>query len=304
MRTLGFLIALLAGSTAVAQGGEALPEVPPPPPPPSSPPAAEASPTVAATECAPACRTGYLCMEGQCVSACNPPCAASERCTANGECLAQAPVFPAGEAPITTASAVADPDAERHDGFMLRMALTFGASRTTESFVTDTAGSTEFVYSGFSVAFSLDLGGAPIEDLVIHARFAGFVNPDPNLSQNGDELGELSGLSLSANLFGVGVSYYFMPINVYVTGVVGPSWLSLSPDDGDEDEGISTDVGVGFNLDVGKEWWVSDNWGLGVAGRFWLTTLEHDSDLVAGVGVSAVDYTFLGFGVSFSATYQ
>ena len=303
MRTLGLLIALLGGSTAIAQGGEALPAVPAPPP--SPPPAAETSPTTAAPECVPACRTGYLCMEGQCVSACNPPCAAWERCTANGECVARAPVFPEAEAPVTAPEPAADADAERHDGFMLRMALTFGASRTTESFVTETLGSTEFVYSGFSVAFSLDLGAAPIEDLVIHGRFAGFVNPSPNLSQDGDDLGELNGISLSANLFGVGVSHYFMPINVYVTGVVGPSWLSVSADDDGQDERMSTDLGIGFNLDVGKEWWVSDNWGLGVAGRFWLTALEHDSDLgTSGTGVSAVDYTFLGFGVSFSATYQ
>jgi hypothetical protein len=303
MRTLGFLIALLVGSTAVAQGGETLPAVPPPPS--SSPPAPETSPTIAAQECAPACRTGYLCMEGQCVSACNPPCAAWELCTANGECIARAPVFPEGQAPTTAVDAGPDPDAERHDGFMLRMALTLGASRTTESLVSETLGSTEFVYSGFSVAFSFDLGAAPIDDLVIHGRFAGFVNPSPTLSQDGDELGELNGLSLSADLFGVGVSYYFMPINVYVTGVVGPSWLSLSADDDDADEEISTDLGIGFNFDIGKEWWVSDNWGLGVAGRLWLTVLEHDSDLaMTGAAVSAVDYTFIGYGVSFSATYQ
>lgn len=41
----------------------------------------------AQTECFPACREGYACVEGQCVSACNPPCAQGERCTAQAECV-------------------------------------------------------------------------------------------------------------------------------------------------------------------------------------------------------------------------
>jgi hypothetical protein len=50
----------------------------------------------AAAQCVPECRSGYVCVEGQCVSACNPPCAAGERCTAEAECVA------AGESPEST----------------------------------------------------------------------------------------------------------------------------------------------------------------------------------------------------------
>lgn len=41
-------------------------------------------------ECFPACRAGYLCHEGSCVSACNPPCAGNERCTAEAQCVPSA----------------------------------------------------------------------------------------------------------------------------------------------------------------------------------------------------------------------
>jgi hypothetical protein len=57
--------------------------------------------------CFPACRSGYLCHQGRCVSACNPPCGAGETCTAAGECVSAAPVPPpvratlVGEAPVT-----------------------------------------------------------------------------------------------------------------------------------------------------------------------------------------------------------
>ncbi|MCK6537154.1 MAG: hypothetical protein L6Q84_29650 [Polyangiaceae bacterium] len=54
-------------------------------------------PSIAAAQtCVPECRTGFVCASGTCVSACNPPCAASETCSAKGECLpgAAAPVAP------------------------------------------------------------------------------------------------------------------------------------------------------------------------------------------------------------------
>lgn len=48
--------------------------------------AAPAAPAASAAECFPACRSGFTCHGGQCVSLCNPPCEAGERCMQNGEC--------------------------------------------------------------------------------------------------------------------------------------------------------------------------------------------------------------------------
>ncbi len=42
-------------------------------------------------ECIPACRPGFACVDGQCVSACNPPCAAGLECTPDLRCVAPAP---------------------------------------------------------------------------------------------------------------------------------------------------------------------------------------------------------------------
>jgi hypothetical protein len=38
-------------------------------------------------DCTPACRPGYACVQGECVSACNPPCGAGEVCTASLQCV-------------------------------------------------------------------------------------------------------------------------------------------------------------------------------------------------------------------------
>jgi hypothetical protein len=37
-------------------------------------------------QCVPACRSGFTCIAGRCVSACNPPCEAGEFCTGDGQC--------------------------------------------------------------------------------------------------------------------------------------------------------------------------------------------------------------------------
>lgn len=65
-------------------------------------------------DCFPACRTGYLCHAGQCVSACNPPCGAAETCTSAGECISAAPPAPnvfVGEPLPTVAATAQTPDA-------------------------------------------------------------------------------------------------------------------------------------------------------------------------------------------------
>lgn len=52
-----------------------------------------------APACFPECRPGFLCHNGQCVSACNPPCAANEICTPQATCVSVCnPACPAGQA--------------------------------------------------------------------------------------------------------------------------------------------------------------------------------------------------------------
>lgn len=52
---------------------------------------AEGAPPGAPIECVPGCRSGFTCVQGSCVSLCNPPCDAVHVCTAQGECIPSAP---------------------------------------------------------------------------------------------------------------------------------------------------------------------------------------------------------------------
>src|SRR5690606_26465899 len=75
-----------------------------------------------------------------------------------------------------------------------------------------------------------------------------------------------SDIVASASLFGAGLTYYFMPVNLYISGAFGVSKLS-------ESRGRATAVdsraGYGTMLSVGKEWWLgrTGEWGLGAALR-------------------------------------
>ena len=49
-------------------------------------------------ECFPPCRSGFVCLAGECVSACNPPCPEGEACQ-DGECVVPQSSAPAASAP-------------------------------------------------------------------------------------------------------------------------------------------------------------------------------------------------------------
>jgi hypothetical protein len=76
-------------------------------------PADQPSPTAG---CVPRCRTGHTCVQGHCVPACDPPCSADERCTAQGECEGAADPDAPDSPPLQTESAEAeqaDPDLDQ-----------------------------------------------------------------------------------------------------------------------------------------------------------------------------------------------
>lgn len=61
--------------------------------------------------CTPACRTGFVCAAGACVSACNPPCSAQETCVGSGAsavCLGPDAGAPSSDLGVTPADVPAD----------------------------------------------------------------------------------------------------------------------------------------------------------------------------------------------------
>lgn len=62
-------------------------------------------PPAAPAECVPSCRAAYTCVQGSCVSLCNPPCEAGLTCTAEGTCVSNGSAVAPVAADQTAASA-------------------------------------------------------------------------------------------------------------------------------------------------------------------------------------------------------
>ena len=67
-----------------------------------------------------------------------------------------------------------------------------------------------------------------------------------------------------------------------------------------DDKAYQKLYGIGINLAIGKEWWVSDNWGLGVAAQLSSTVLP-DKNLRTG---EELNLTTHSVGILFSATFN
>jgi hypothetical protein len=152
-----------------------------------------------------------------------------------------------------------------HDGgFFLRLSGGVGGAQTT---LEDNLRS----FSGMSSSTNVAIGGGIFKNFALHATLFGFLIPEPEEEYFGFPVDNDRDIMLSA--VGVGVTYYIMPVNIYLSPSIGIGTLS-------DESGGGTDVGVALDLTLGKEWWVGGNWGLGVAGAFGFHSVPQiDNDL-------------------------
>lgn len=174
-------------------------------------------------------------------------------------------------------------EANVHDGFFLRLAPGFGWNNTSSE-----SGGNTLKMSGVSGLFNMAIGGAVSQDLILHLDASGVTTSSPKVNDQSNVS------SASTSLVGIGMTYY-LPSNYYVTGAVGMA-ESRNKTNGTT---YKTDRGYGANVMIGKEWWVSDDWGVGIAGQFLYTNCPGKS-----VGGVRPDVQSTSFGVLFSATYN
>lgn len=132
---------------------------------------------------------------------------------------------------------------------------------------------------GFSVEAAL--GGSLAPNLVLHGELL--------LARTGAasyRIGDrevVDGATFNAVCFGAGVTYWITPVDIYLTGAIGLSRLSLESRRiraaGVSVPGIEeSDLGFGVRAAVGKQWRLHGRWGLGAALQLLFLTASHDLD--------------------------
>jgi hypothetical protein len=190
----------------------------------------------------------------------------------------------------------ARPGFHRHDGFMARLTGGFGTG-AVNGHGTDAVGALEREQNGFAGSLALDVGGSPVENLVLHRRLGNHTVVSPDLTIDGRDLGEQARTSIGAYILGAGASYYFMPINLYACAAVGLSWLRFDSRRGQQQ---FARPGFALNADVGKEWWISGDVGLGAAARFWYTRAAQEAPEIE----LDLDHDYVGWALLASFTWQ
>lgn len=186
------------------------------------------------------------------------------------------------------------PGVHEHEGFFLRLGIGVGYTSMSAEEDGDDA-----EVRGTGGAFLIALGGNISQNLILYGELLGDVAIDPTVEFNGMEFDTEN---VNAGVFGVGVGLaYYLPSNVYFSGTLAAAQLSIQADedgDGDTEEVGETDFGPAFSAQIGKEWWVSDNWGLGLAGQLVFGSMKDSG------GSDDVTWTTTAFALLFSATYD
>lgn len=184
------------------------------------------------------------------------------------------------------------PGRHKHDGFYMRLTMGPGYLKAKDSF----QDRSESVHGG-GLTMSFAFGGALTPSLILYGELVGTMASEPTLDSDGTSQ---TMFNTDESLFGIGpgVAYYLESLNVYFSGTLAFSQVTKNI----HDPGLSThnievtNMGIGLSLMAGKEWWVSDDWAIGVAG------LLH----VASMQVKAYDARMNATAASvvFSATYN
>jgi hypothetical protein len=153
---------------------------------------------------------------------------------------------------------------DHRGGFFLRLSAGAGGAETT-------FGDNLMKFSGVSSSTNFAIGGVVLPNMALHATLFGWLLSEPDMEILGIPVTTNESVLLSG--LGIGVTYYIMPVNIYLSPSIGLGTLS------EESDG-STDMGLILDMTLGKEWWVGGSWGLGVAGGFGYHSVpEKDVDV-------------------------
>jgi hypothetical protein len=183
-----------------------------------------------------------------------------------------------------------------HDGFY----LSFGYSASFGNIKAEGENMSALTISDVGFGFDCLIGWAVKENLLLHFTGSGCIIYGPTAKfADGTSEKAPDNISLMGMFSGIGATYYFMPNNMFVSASLGSGSFDFN-DSKNSEKNWHTDPGFSFQIKAGKEWWVSKNWGLGVAATYTMLNSEYTP-----VGSSTSEnWSSNRFSILFSATFN
>ncbi len=147
-----------------------------------------------------------------------------------------------------------------HQGWFVRVALGAGYGTYPNLQISGAD-----IADSVAIPLELAIGGYVIDNFAIHATFSGATMAAPFATM------------ITSGSIGVGFTYYLTPIDIYFSSSVGVSRIVIDDDYWTYD---TTNLGVSWELLIGKEWRVMPGISVGLAPYFMLshsTTLENNT---------------------------
>jgi len=206
--------------------------------------------------------------------------------TAPGPRLVPLPPAPAAAAPPSAPPLAAGsdpPGVHEHDGFYLALGLGFGGLKTSGG---------NFSISGPSGSGFVAVGGTLRRNLALYFAYFGDTDTSPTF-RNGTGATTAKNVTHSLSGWGGGASWYFEPSNWFVGATAGLAQVGL------ETGGVlgTSKWGPALRLSLGKEWWVSQDWGIGAAVNLLGSSARGDGTAQVTLSSGAISLTV-------SATYN
>ena len=172
---------------------------------------------------------------------------------------------------LAAISAFAVSAPKTHDGFFLNATMGAGYSSFEDKIE---GGLGKMTCDGGAFEASFKLGGTIAQNLILHATFSGDVLYSDLKLKSGYVDEKLAHDGFNMLMLGAGLTYY-LPIqeNVYVSASFGVTDISITLNS-NEYNFDNLDAGFGFNISAGKEWWINNELGLGIA----LSYTHHSAD--------------------------
>jgi hypothetical protein len=135
-------------------------------------------------------------------------------------------------------------------------------------------------YEGFGSGFGLKIGGALVENLILHATMLVHSVEGPKIKSDVVWFNNIkldNSVSLTEGMMGIGLTYY-NSYNYLISGTIGMGGITLVKEK--ENYNFSTDNGFSLQLKAGREWWIAPNFGIGAAAYYQYSNIHSQAGTI------------------------